>query len=53
MSRKAIINEVYYADGTGAMQLKSTTGWSHELKSQVFMTPSGQVVVGRYVIEHI
>jgi hypothetical protein len=47
MSRKSIINEIMYQDGTGAMQLKSTAGLT-DLKSQVFMSPSGAVVIGGY-----
>jgi hypothetical protein len=49
MSKKSIVNQIFYSDGTAAMQLKSTSGWNKELMTQVYMTPSGQVVIGRYV----
>jgi hypothetical protein len=50
MSKKSTVNQVRYSDGTGAMQLKSTSLWEETLQSQVYLTPYGQVVVGRYDI---
>jgi hypothetical protein len=57
MSAGTRINEMIYADGTGAMQLQTRyVPYLHNndtdpigLRTNIFMTPTGQVVLGAYV----